>query len=118
MAAATGSREWASDALIQKWSERVRSIDAEALPALGMPAGLLEMLLAPARACPEGLSSQLNWIEGEWSEWLSDAFFELISLAKDIAEEEEAVRLEGHGPPFVNGLWLPCRLLGLYLDLI
>ncbi len=104
LAAATGSREWASDALIQEWSERVRSMDAQALPAVGMPAGLLEMLLAPARACPDGLSSQLSWIEEEWSDWLSDAFFELISLAKDVAEEEDTVRLEGPGPVGPGGI--------------
>ncbi len=104
VAAVTGSARWMGAVALKDWSERLRALDAEEPLPPGMAAGLVEMLMQPARACPGSLAGQLEWIAEEWSGWLSEEFGGWVALADDVASEEGAVRLAGPGPAQPGGV--------------
>ena len=101
---ATGSQRWADAADLQAWAGQLRTRDAAEPTPPGMKTGLIEMLMQPARECPDSLSAQLEWIAEAWAEWLSEDFGGWIALADDVAAEEGTVRLAGPGPVQPGGI--------------
>ena len=94
----TGSERWRGSSVLQGWSQELRARDAAEPTPPGMSAGLVEMLMQPAREHPDSLAAQLEWIAEAWSALLSDDFGGWVALAGDVAAEEGTVRLPGPGP--------------------
>jgi len=68
--------------------------DSPAPPALRPP--LLELLLAPLRACPDSLDGQLRFMQKSWADILPEDLLREILIAFDVVAAEEQMR--GHGP--------------------
>ena len=58
---------------------------------------LIEMLRSPAKASPNSLGGQLEYIRRNWTELLGDILIRLLSSLDMIAEEEKAI-FGGPGP--------------------
>ena len=102
----TGARMWSESTVFRALSGEIRVADNNEAPALGMPTGLIAMLLEPALKAPNSLAAQLEWINREWAEWLSDDHTQLTGVARGILAEEQTVRMSGSGPvhgPGVDG---------------
>ncbi|OJX41538.1 MAG: alpha-amylase [Chloroflexi bacterium 44-23] len=68
---------------------------------------IIDMLLAPARAVPNSISGQLEYIRVRWGSMLGDLIYRLIS-AMDFLQEEEKMVFAGPGPahiPSYNQIW-------------
>ncbi len=68
---------------------------------------IIDMLLAPARAVPNSISDQLEYIRKRWGSLLGDLIYRLIS-SMDFLQEEEKVVFAGPGPaliPSYNQTW-------------
>ena len=103
VASGTGGQRWTDSVALQAWGKQLHDCDAAEPVPPGMTAGLIEMLMQPARACPDSLAAQLDWIAEAWSAWLSDDFGGWVSLSEDVAAEECTVRLAGPGPVQPSG---------------
>ena len=57
-----------------------------------------DLLLAPARACPDDLGSILAWILEKWADFLPDSLKAQLMRAQDRREEENRFRGFGPGP--------------------
>ncbi len=69
----------------------------EAAPPLsGLGMSLTEALLAPARAHPESLSAQLDWVRGHWAHVLPAGMLDRLGQASDLRAAELFQR---GGPP-------------------
>jgi glycosidase len=71
----------------------------EQQPPIG-PRGqsLIDLLQGPARAEPQSLARQLDYIRREWASLLGEHLFRLLS-ALDLMNEEEKLRMPGPAPP-------------------
>ena len=74
----------------------LESFFASQPPFAGHDQTLFEMLRAPARACPDSLEGQLEYIQQHWAALLPRELLDWLLLAIGIMKEE--ARLRGHGP--------------------
>ena len=61
---------------------------------------LIDLLLAPARAAPDSLSAQLEYIRTHWGRLISELLIRILG-GMDFIKEEQKVRHAGPGPALV-----------------
>ncbi len=72
---------------------------AEAPPLEGLGMNLADALMAPARAHPDSLSAQLDWVRQRWAHVLPAGMLDSLQLARDLREAELFDRGGPPGPP-------------------
>ena len=99
-----GTRAWSFAPELLELIEELRELDAQLPLPKTVDKALIPMLLQPAELAPDDALAQLEWIEANWSEWLSEDFYRLTQLSADVAAEIHAARLSGPGPAQPPGM--------------
>ena len=102
--AATGAGVWRENSALVALAESLEREDARLVVPQEMPAGMMEMLLAPALARPTSLREQIQWMAQAWGPWLSSGFSAGSVLSQDMAAEAQTFRPGGPGPARPPGL--------------